>query len=133
MEKVRATQCRMERSIIGLRWDDKVTNSQVRLVTQVKGVGYKTKKLKSKFVGHVAREVREKWNQKNLNWRLYENIRNRGRPALKWSDELKQEFGFCGKGGLKIAEDGGPAWRYMPKMCKGVVASPAAPVFTLSK
>ncbi len=58
MEKVRATQCRMERSIIGLRWDDKVTKSRVRMVTQMEDVGFKTKKLKGKFAGHVAREVR---------------------------------------------------------------------------
>ncbi len=51
MEKVRATQRRMERPIIGLRWDDKVMNSQVRMVTQMEDVGYKTKKLKVKFAG----------------------------------------------------------------------------------
>ncbi len=54
----------MERSIIALRWYDKVTNSQMRKVMQMEDVGYKTKKLKSKFAGYVAREVGQKWNQK---------------------------------------------------------------------
>ncbi len=57
-------------------------------------VEYKTKNLKSKFAGHVAREVGQKWNQKMLNWSPYENTRKRGRPALRRSEELEKEFGF---------------------------------------
>ncbi len=125
---------RMERSIIGLRWDDKVTNSQVRMLTRMEDVGYKTKKLKGKFAEHVAREVGQKWNQKILNWRPYESMRNRGRFALRWSDELKKESGSQWQ---RRAQDR-RRWKtsvetYAQKMGKCVVTSPAAPVNTLSK
>ncbi len=56
-------------------------------------VVHNTKKLKGKFVEHVAREVGQKWNQKILNRRPSENMRNRGKPALRWSDGFKKEFG----------------------------------------
>ncbi len=41
----------------------------------------------------MAREVGQKWNQKILNWRPYENTRNRSRLSLRWRDELNEEFG----------------------------------------
>ncbi len=82
MKKVRAIQCKMEKPIMGLRWDDKVTNSEVIKVTQMEDVGYKTKKVKGKLVEDVSREVGQKWNQEILNWRPYENTRG-GRPALR--------------------------------------------------
>ncbi len=68
MEKVWATQVRMKTLIIGLRWHDKVTNGQVRKVTQMGDVGYKTKKLKGKFAGYVARKVGLKQGDYKHRW-----------------------------------------------------------------
>ncbi len=54
---------------------------------------------------------------------------------LLWDGVIssKRSSDLSGKGQLKIAEGGGPAWGVFPKMGKGVVASSAAPVNTLLK
>ncbi len=77
---------------------------------------------------HVAWEVGQKWSQKILNWRPSENPRKRDRPALRWSDELNEEFGSRGQ---RVAQDR-RRWRtsveeYARKWVKVLRPSSAAP------
>ncbi len=57
-------------------------------IMEMKDVAYIIKKLKRQFAGHVARKKGEKWNQKILYRRPYDKFRDRGRPPLRWRDEI---------------------------------------------
>jgi len=43
------------------------------------------------YAGHMARTTGDKWNQRLYEWTTYGNLRRRGRPKLRWRDEI------CGK------------------------------------
>ena len=58
----------MERSILKIKPRDKISIKNIREKSKVKDVGYLAKKLKFKFVGHVARAHDERWSRALLEW-----------------------------------------------------------------
>ncbi len=54
----------MERRIVGARWEDKITNEEIREKTGVEDIGGVIKKLKWTFARHVARVEGKKWDGK---------------------------------------------------------------------
>ena len=58
-------------------------------------VGYKIKKSKFKYAGHVIREGGEenRWAKRLMEWQTYEGRRRKGRPKMRWSDELMKRLG----------------------------------------
>ncbi len=79
--------------MLRLRWIHKITNAKLEEIMGMTDVAYFIKKLESKSARHVAREKGEKWNQKILHWRPYDKSRDRGRPPLRWRDEIIAEMG----------------------------------------
>ncbi len=79
----------MERKILGIRWDEKMTNREKIRRMGAQDTGYIIKNLKWKFAGHVAQEQGEKWNKIILNWGPYENKWHRGRSSQRWADKLR--------------------------------------------
>ncbi len=72
-------------------------------------VGYKTKKLKGKFIGPAAREM-EHWIGDRIKTRWIE-------LDQLWDGEMSstKSLDLSDKGWLKIVDDGGPVWGRTPK------------------
>ncbi len=57
IEKRRCTQKAMERSLLGVKKKDRIYNTIIREKTYPIDIGYRIKKLKWKYAGHVIRRV----------------------------------------------------------------------------
>ncbi len=64
LQRLTTTQNSMIRTILGIRLKDKILVNNMRKQAGAKNIGYKIKKLKLKYVGHMARSDAEKWNIK---------------------------------------------------------------------
>ncbi len=75
---------------------DKFRNRVIKEIVKKKDIGYIIKKLKFKYVGQMARNKTDKWNKLITEWVPYDRKRKKGRPAIRWLDEIR--------------EIGGPQW-----------------------
>ncbi len=79
----------MMRSILNIKKKDKFKITEIKKKFTTQDVGYRAKKLKLKYAGHMGREEIGKWNVKTTFWTPHNFKRGKGRPALHWSDEIK--------------------------------------------
>jgi hypothetical protein len=93
LEKLRRTQLAMERSIIDVKRRDRVRNALVRKKTGATDIRYLIKKMKYRYAGHISRKEGNRWEKILLDWTPYGNKRNRGRPRLRWEDEIRKHLG----------------------------------------
>jgi Reverse transcriptase (RNA-dependent DNA polymerase) len=84
-------QRKMERKMLGLRWQDMISNQRLRKKTRVKDVVTTVKALKWSWAGHIARynddripKIIEKWTPRGT--------RKRGKPKIRWKDDI-ENFG----------------------------------------
>lgn len=89
-KKLRITQRKMERSMIGVSLRDRVRNEDLRARTGVTDVIYQIAKLKWNWAGHIARMKDGRWTKRLLEWRPRADRRSRGRPPTRWTDDLKR-------------------------------------------
>ena len=94
MGKIAKTQRSMERAMLGIRLADRKTNEWIRKRTKVIDAAEYVAKLKWSFAGHNARQKDERWNATIQNWRPWLGFRTRGRPQMRWSDDLKRIGGL---------------------------------------
>jgi len=47
-----------------------------------------------KYAGHLARVQGTRWNRRILEWRPWTGQRGRGRPIIKWYDDIKKAVGL---------------------------------------
>ena len=87
------TQRSMERSIMGIRKKDKIRSSWIRAKTCGKNVVKIIKKLKFNYAGHLARMAEDRWCRRITFWVPYDHKRRRGRPAMRWPDEIRRRVG----------------------------------------
>lgn len=95
--KLKTTQRKMERSMLHLRLIEKTTNKDLRNMTKIRDVIRHAKKLKWEWAGHVMRLDDGRWTREVTEWCPRQNTRRRGRPRVRWRDELEQ---FNGHGVL---------------------------------
>ena len=91
--KLAATQRKMERSMLGVKWDDMKTNEWIRDQTKVKDVIETVKEKKWKWAGHVARMKDRRWTVEITDWRPMDGKRGKGRPKKRWRDEMDSYWG----------------------------------------
>ncbi|KAI5635397.1 hypothetical protein NE865_11866 [Phthorimaea operculella] len=82
----------MERKMIGVCLMDRVTNKAIRKRSKVTDVSLKVAKLKWEWAGHIARKS-ESWCKRLLEWRPWDQKRPRGRPQMRWKDDIKKVAG----------------------------------------
>lgn len=92
-EGIKKTQRAMERSILKIKVKDRVRNEKIREETDAIDVGYRIRKLKYKYAGHVMRMGQERWVKRVIEWRPFDRKRGRGRPATRWRDEIVKSLG----------------------------------------
>lgn len=93
--KLRVTQTRMGQSILNLKISDKVKLQEIRRKIKIEDAIKKSSKmLKWKYAGHIIRSNRNRWPPILTKWTIA-SARQRGRPARRWEDEIKEVAGKC--------------------------------------
>ena len=92
-KKLQVAQRKMERMILGIRKKEKITNTHVRKITKIRDIGYMMKKSKFTYAGHMMRGNPEKWNYKTTVWTPYNRKRRKGRPGIRWREEISGRVG----------------------------------------
>ncbi len=87
---------RILKSITGIRVKDKVRLSEIIERTGTNDIGWKVKKLKLNFVGHVVRKVK-KWGKLAEEWSSYNWKRKNPTPPTRWRDEMVKSLGILWK------------------------------------
>ncbi|XP_030025374.2 uncharacterized protein LOC115443910 [Manduca sexta] len=83
----------MERSLIGIKKQDKRRNTFIRSKTKVTDVLTRIDNLKWRWTGHMLRSTQEKWSKIVTDWYPRDGKRKRGRQCKRWEDELKLTAG----------------------------------------
>ena len=63
LEKLRATQRSIERSILNIRKSKKVRNNTIGAKTKMKDIGYIMMRVKMSYAGYMIRIEEERWNE----------------------------------------------------------------------
>lgn len=92
--KLTTTQLKMLRNLLKIKRTDRIENTVIRAKTKMKDIASVTRLLKLKYAGHMMRENWEKWDKKVSVWVPYDKIRKKGRPAMRWRDEIRRELGL---------------------------------------
>ncbi|CAG9831296.1 unnamed protein product [Diabrotica balteata] len=99
--KLRVTQRRMERSMLGITLRDRITNEDIRTRTRVTDIIEKIARLNWRWAGHIARMTDRRWTKRLLEWRSREDKRSVGRPPTRWTDDLRR----LNKNWIRAAQD----------------------------
>ena len=91
-ERLRKTERRMERQMLGLRLNNKVSNTVIRERTQLKDVVAEARKRKWIYANNLMTRDHTRWQVRLLNWKPSGN-RAVGRPRMRWEDDLKMFAG----------------------------------------
>ncbi len=73
---------------------DKVSSNKIRQLARSIDILYLAKKQKISYAGHIARCTGDNWDQKITKWAPYGRKRGRGRPALRWRQEMENKLGI---------------------------------------
>ena len=90
--RLAAAQRKMERSMIGITWEDHKTNEWIRDKTKVKDITEAVKQRKWTWAGHVSRMSDGRWTIAVTDWSPRDGKRKRGRPMKRWRDELDSHW-----------------------------------------
>jgi hypothetical protein len=91
--KIKTCQRSMERSITNIKKTQKIRHSIIRNKTNVIDAVTYAMKLKWKWAGHVARMQDKRWTKNVTSWAGPSGKRKRGRPYMRWSDEIRKISG----------------------------------------
>ena len=88
--KLRTMQRAHERIMLGITWRDRKTAEWIRSKTGLIDVVEKVSQLKWKWAGHLARYQDDRWTYKVTFWTPRNFPRDRGRPKMRWRDDLER-------------------------------------------
>lgn len=92
-KKIEIWQRSVERSLLNITRKDKINNRKLRETTLVKDAAIHIRKLKWQWAGHVARSDNSRWIKVVTEWIPLNKRRKKGRPLMRWQDEIKKEEG----------------------------------------
>lgn len=92
-DKLEKCQRAMERSMIGVRRQDRLRNVQIREKTKLSDILERIDLQKWRWTGHMLRSRQEKWSQIITQWYPRDGKRSQGRQQMRWEDELKLTAG----------------------------------------
>lgn len=104
VHKMRVAQRAMERTMLGIRLQDRVRNTEIRRRTKVKDIGERVVELKWSWAGHMARRGDGRWSTAITEWWPRLGRRNVGRPMVRWTDDLHR---VAGQIWMRVARDRG--------------------------
>jgi hypothetical protein len=91
--KIKITQRKMERSMLGITLKDRKKNNWIRGQTNIQDAITYLKNSKWRWAGHLARRSDDRWSAKLTFWKPNTGKRKRGRPKERWSEELRRTAG----------------------------------------
>lgn len=101
-ERIAVCQRKMERSILGIRIADRVSNSTIRKQTKFIDAKRRVRLLKWNWAGHVCRLENNRWTKIVTEWTPLEGKRKQGRQRKRWRDIFNKT---CGSDWMQKARD----------------------------
>lgn len=92
-DRIAICQRKMERSMLGLKLSDKITNVQLRRITKVMDAQKRIRLLKWHWAGHICRMNNNRWTKRLTEWIPRDRKRGKGRPSKRWRDIFSQRGG----------------------------------------
>ena len=86
-----AFDSRCLRKILGIKWSDFITNTEVRQISDQPPVSATICKRRLKWLGHVARLPSNRLAHQTL-WWTPKGRRRRGRPKMNWQQTIKRDL-----------------------------------------
>ena len=86
--KLRNTQRAMERTMLNISLKEHQTAESIRQKTKVKDILETIGKMKWRWGGHIMRRNDERWTKRITDWYPQTVKRKRGRPPMRWEDDL---------------------------------------------
>ena len=68
-QRLAVTQHKMERSMLGIKWEERKTNNWVRNKSKVQDIVEAIKKRKWTWTGHISRMTDNRWTVQLTDWR----------------------------------------------------------------
>ncbi|CAH2217273.1 jg21882 [Pararge aegeria aegeria] len=93
IRRLRVAQRAMERAMLGVSLRDQIRSEEIRRRTRVTNIAQRVAKLKWPCNGHIARRTGGRWGLKMLEWRTRIGKRSVGRPATRWTDDIRRVAG----------------------------------------
>ena len=93
VNKLEVCQRAMERKILGIKLQDKISNKEIREKTKLNDILRVITKSKWKWAGHVARMTDNRWNIRSTEWQGRDGKPSRGRPKRRWQDDINKYQG----------------------------------------
>lgn len=90
VHRPKVTQRAMERAMLGLSLRDRIRNEVIWAKTNLIDIARRVSKLKWQWAGHICRKADNHWGRRVLEWRPRTGKRSVGRPAARWSDDLRK-------------------------------------------
>src|SRR5271165_2056677 len=84
------------RYLMGIKWQDKVTNNEVLKRAQMDGIEAMLKRAQLRWVGHVQRMNDNRLPKQIFYSELSSGVRNKGRQRKRYKDMLKQTLKLTG-------------------------------------
>lgn len=84
--KLAICQRKMERSMLGIKLQDKINNKTIRKKTKIYDINNKIRQLKWQWAGHVCRLDNKRWTKKITEWIPRDCTRSKGRQRVRWAD-----------------------------------------------
>lgn len=100
--KLRCAQRAMERIMLGVTLRDRKRATWIREQTRIEDIIVQIKKKKWTWAGHVVRRTDNRWTTRATEWTPRDGSRSRGRPLVRWRDEIRK---FAGKEWTREAQD----------------------------
>ena len=91
--KLAVAQRKMERIMLGITLKDKKRNTWIRQQTGVTDIVTTIRSSKHRWAGHVARFQDNRWTLRVTEWTPRQWKRTRGRPKIRWRDDLLNYMG----------------------------------------
>ena len=91
--KLAVAQRKMERIMLGITLKDKKRNTWIRQQTGVTDIITTFRSSKHRWAGHVARFQDNRWTLRVTEWTPRQWKRTRGRPKIRWRDDLLNYMG----------------------------------------
>ena len=92
VKRLHAIQMRHLRSIMGLRWTDKVTNIEILKRAGLPSMENQLTRRNLRWAGHVAHMGDERLPKQIIFSQLKEGKRDQGRPKLRYKDVIKRNL-----------------------------------------
>ena len=88
MNQLRVVQRKMERAMLNVHLQDRLSSTVIRGITRLKDVAEEAASLKFNFAYRLAHMSSERWSLVVSEWRPFNRKRVRGRPSVRWRDDL---------------------------------------------